>query len=346
MKKVLYILGVLILIALGGFLVGPKPEAPTIDTRLPQVPQTGQALDAWLQSRENQVAYLKPDNEARIVWADSTHNPTPVALVYLHGFSASQEEGAAMARAFAERYGMNLLLTRLYAHGLEEPEPLLRYNADSVYNTALEALAMGKVIGKKVLLMSTSTGGTLSLKLSAEFPEIMGNILYSPNIALADPSSPLLIQPWGLQIARTVLGSDYRAWEGSSYEEKYWNTKYRVEAIVELQNLMSAVMTEETFSQVKQPTLLCMYYKDEEHQDGTVSVAAMREMFKQLGTPENQKEVKTFPDAEAHVIANPKTSKSYEEIKAATFEFAEQTLSLDPVPSSILPARTNGVNGN
>ena len=36
---------------------------------------------------------LKPDNEARIVWADSSRQKTAYAIVYLHGFSASLGEG-------------------------------------------------------------------------------------------------------------------------------------------------------------------------------------------------------------------------------------------------------------
>ena len=37
---------------------------------------------------------VKPENEARIIWQnDSLKNKTEYAVVYLHGFSASQEEG-------------------------------------------------------------------------------------------------------------------------------------------------------------------------------------------------------------------------------------------------------------
>lgn len=334
MKKVLVIIAVLILVLLGGFLAGPKPSTPVLASVLPSVPSDAATLTSWLREKEANTAHIKPDNEARIIWADSNQVAGEYALVYLHGFSASQEEGSAMAKEFADRYGMNLLLTRLWAHGLEEAEPLLSYDADSVYASALEALAIGKVLGKKIILMGTSTGCTLALKLAAEFPEvIVANLLYSPNIALADPTSALLIQPWGLEMAKMAIGSDYRVWEGEEYEKKYWNTRYRVEAIVNLQNLMSATMTPETFNQVKQPTLVCYYYKDEEHQDPTVSVAAMLEMLDQLGTPAEQKQAVAFPDAEAHVIANPHTSKSYNAVRTTTFGFAEEVMKLVEKPA-------------
>ena len=37
---------------------------------------------------------IKPDNQARIIWADSSKKEkTKIAFLYLHGFSASQAEG-------------------------------------------------------------------------------------------------------------------------------------------------------------------------------------------------------------------------------------------------------------
>lgn len=333
MKKVLLILAAIALLLAGGFLIGPKPNEPQYISQLPTVPQNGAALQTWLDSREQLVPHIKPDNEARIWWADSLQQPTPFAVVYLHGFSASQEEGAAMARAFAERYGCNLLLTRLQAHGLNEDEPLLNYNADSVYASALEALAMGKVLGQQVILMSTSTGGTLALKLSAEFPEIAANILYSPNIAIADPNAWLLSKPWGLQLARQVVGSDYQVLKEDDYGKKYWNTTYRLESTVALQTLVETSMTPKTFAAVKQPLFLGYYYKDEAHQDPTVSVAALLDMFAQLGTPEAQRRAVAFPEADAHVLANPHTSGSYEAVRDATFAFAEEILQLSIAPA-------------
>jgi hypothetical protein len=53
---------------------------------------------------------------------------------------------------------------------------------------------------------------------------------------------------------------------------KYWNTHYRLEATVALQNLIEATMNKATFSKVKQPTLALYYYKDKENQDHVVNV--------------------------------------------------------------------------
>ena len=142
--------------------------------------------------------------------------------------------------------------------------------------------------------MSTSTGGTLALQLAANYPEIAGLILYSPNIEVFNPSAPLLNNPWGLQIGRTVLKSNYVdiKYKDSAYP-KYWNTHYRIEAVVALQHLLEATMTEATFKKIHQPTLALYYYKDEAHQDNVVKVSAIQKMMQQIaGQQPVEKEVK------------------------------------------------------
>ena len=51
---------------------------------------------------------VKPNNEAKIIWADSNHQQTDYAIVYLHGFSASQMEGDPVHRNIAKQFHCNL----------------------------------------------------------------------------------------------------------------------------------------------------------------------------------------------------------------------------------------------
>src|SRR4030095_11002736 len=128
------------------------------------------------------------------------------------------------------------------------------------------------------------------LMLAAQYPEIHSLILMSPNIAINDPNSWLLNNPWGLQIARRVLGSDYiYSKDEREIYRQYWYGKYRIEAAVQLQHLLETSMTEETFGRVKQPVLTLYYYKDEIHQDSVVRVDAMKTMMQQLATAPNLK---------------------------------------------------------
>jgi pimeloyl-ACP methyl ester carboxylesterase len=276
---------------------------------------------------------VKPDNQARIVWFDTLHRKTPYAVVYLHGFSASQEEGDPVHEQFARTFGCNLYLARLAEHGIDTSDALVGLTADKYWNSVKEALAVGMQIGEKVILMGTSTGGTNALQLAATYPDkVHALILYSPNIEIFDPSAPLLNDPWGLQIARQVIGSKYILTKNQTENyRKYWSSKYRLEAVVNLQEMVETTMTAENFVRVKQPTLLLYYYKDEVHQDSVVKVSAMREMFETLGTPEALKRATPIPTAGNHVIASWVISGDIPRVQSETDRFAMEVLKMQPV---------------
>ena len=203
------------ILLLGIYFLGPKPDDPVYSKAMPSVPETGEALERHIVDLDSKHK-IKPNNEARIVWYDSSKQKTPYAVVYLHGFSASQVEGDPIHRRFAQEFGCNLYLSRLADHGIDTTEALLQFTPDRIWESAKEALAIGKKLGDKVILLSTSTGGTLALMLAAEYPEdVFALINLSPNIAINDGAAFILNDPWGLQIARMVMGGNYRVTDAS-----------------------------------------------------------------------------------------------------------------------------------
>ncbi len=327
--KILLVSSILLVVA---YLVGPKPKKPVYDATLPTAPSSVSGLESYIDQQEAKHK-LRPNNQARIVWYnDSVKQPTDYAIVYLHGFSASQEEGNPAHRAIAKKFGCNLYLARLSQHGIDTSEQLLNLTADNYWQSAKEALVIGKQLGKKVILMGTSTGGTQALQLAAAYPnDIAGLILYSPNIAINDPNAWLLNNPWGLQIARMVKGSNYNdpADDRPIYKQ-YWNKHYRLEAVVALQELVETTMNEKTFATIHQPTLALYYYKDELHQDPVVKVSATQKMMEQLGTPSSLKKQVAMPKTEDHVIGSTIKSKDVEGVIKETKIFLKEVMKLTP----------------
>lgn len=324
--KIVLTLVVLILIV---YMLGPRVDAPNLDRSLPTVTKDLVKLEREIQDREASFDNIRQDNHARIIWYDSIPTKTDYSIVYLHGWSASQEEGDPIHTETAERFGCNLYLPRLSGHGLDEEEAMLDLTADQLLESSKEAIAIGKQLGEKVILMATSTGGTLALHLAAGDPDIAALLLYSPNVEIFDPSAKLLAKPWGLQLAKLVKGSNYHEFDTDiDLKNQYWTTRYRMEALTQLQALVDETMTEETFAAVDQPVFLGYYFKDEIHQDSVVSVPAMLEMFDDLGTPPNKKEKVAFPDVGDHVMTSYITSNDLESVKLETNEFLEQILGL------------------
>jgi hypothetical protein len=134
-----------------------------------------------------------------------------------------------------------------------------------------------------------------------------------------------------LQIARLVKKSNYvvSADDRPIYKQ-YWNKPYRLEAAVELEELLETTMNKETFEKVKQPVLLLYYFKDEIHQDSVVKVSAMLNMFDQLGTSSNLKRKQAMPNTGNHVLGSPIKSKDVEGVQNEIEAFMKDVLQMKP----------------
>jgi pimeloyl-ACP methyl ester carboxylesterase len=319
------LLAVLVVLAVA-YALGPRPRIPRLDPALPALPLEPSAAEAWLAAKEAALP-VRPDNQARVLWAAAPGEKTPWCLVYLHGYSASWREGAPVVTDTARRYGANLLLTRLRSHGLETSEPLLDLNAQDLWEDAKEALALGRALGAKVVLAATSSGAPLALQLAAKHPALVqGLVLYSANIRIRQPGSRLMTWPWGLQVAQVVKGGRYNRWDQSGEAARYWYQRQRLEGAVQLQALLDACVKPRDFAKVACPTYAATYYRDEAHRDPTIRVWAVRWMMAKLGTPAVLKRYQEFPLAQDHVIACDLMSKDWQGVRQGTWEFLEQSL--------------------
>ena len=102
--------GVLFILILAIIISGPRPTYESIDGIIEPLDIEIGLIDSFIIQKEGKIENLKTDNEAKIIWADSSKMKTHYSVVYLHGFSASQEEGDPVHFEFAKRYGLNLFL--------------------------------------------------------------------------------------------------------------------------------------------------------------------------------------------------------------------------------------------
>ena len=297
------------------------------DLKIPQVPEDMRELEKWINEREEKTHFLKTGNEAEILWAkNKTYTRTDYSFLYLHGFSASKADGEPIHRNIATRYEGNLYLPRLQAHGMEQKEPLLDFSARGFMESALEALAIAQKLGEKVIIISTSTGSTLALWLAAYLTDIHSLICYSPNIKLYSKASQLLRMPFGLHIARLIMRGKYRITSQTPDSIKYWNTRYRLEALVQLKKLLDITMIPQTFRHVTCPVFIGYYYKNDLEHDKTVSVPAILQMYQQLSTPTERKRLVNFSDAGVHCISSKYENKNWKSVQEASFNFLDEFL--------------------
>ncbi len=314
------------------YFIGPTTPDEVLDGSAPEISLEGEALANLIQEEEALVEGIKANNEARIIWADENFKvKTPVSIIYLHGFSASQAEGDPVHKNLAKKFGCNLYLARIKDHGIEGDSVFKSLTAADLVASTRKAIAIGKQIGEEVIVVGTSTGGALGLFAAAEDPSIKALVCYSPIIDFYDQSTAVINKPWGLHIMRMIIGSEFMEYEKPPEVKKYWTTKYMIHGVVALNTFVKQAMVNATFEKVTCPVFLGYYYKNDSLQDKVVSVDAMLEMYENLGTPPEFKRKVAFPASGNHVIASYITSKDYEGVEKETINFLKELVGLKTI---------------
>jgi esterase/lipase len=243
------------------FLLGPRPR---VEERW-AAPNLPEELDAYLDVHEASVPALRVGDEKGIVrHVPGSRDTTELALVYLHGFSADRHEVEPLITRVASEVGANVFFTRLTGHG-RNGAAMADAKVVDWFDDAAEAFTIGAALGRRVVLVGTSTGGTLAT-WAATRPEVEGRlaalVLISPNFHPRDHSARILLAPWGGLIARLTAG-DSRCFEPASEEqERHWTTCYPISALEPMMALVEHVRRMD-LSAIDVPVLVVYSPQDE-----------------------------------------------------------------------------------
>jgi alpha-beta hydrolase superfamily lysophospholipase len=254
-------------------------------------------LDRYLREREARHPGIKPDQAKTIVWQDAAmHGRTNLALVYLHGFSASRRDISPVVETLARTLQANAFLTRLAAHGLAAPAEFTTVTPQDWLDDAREALAIGERIGNRVVLIGTSTGALLATMaaLEGDQSKIAALVLLSPNFGIQDRRAAFISGPLGPWLARLVIGKEYSFKPASSGHAEFWTMHYPSQGIVALMNLVNHARSLE-LGNLKIPTLVI--YTDT---DTVIDTQAVQDRFAEIGA--RQKLIVDLPEATRHEL--------------------------------------------
>lgn len=192
------------------------------------LPDDLSTFQPWLDAQEFQFSNIDPMLSKRIVWADQVGQKTPIAVVYLHGFSASLEETRPVPDEVAKALGANLFYTRLAGHG-RDGAALGAVTAGDWIEDLAEAMAIGRRLGDRVLVISTSTGGTLAA-IGAADPALSeglaGVVMISPNFGLRALAGRILDLPFARYWGPWVAGETRSFTPQNELHGRYWTTSY------------------------------------------------------------------------------------------------------------------------
>ncbi len=281
------------------FLIGPSVE---IDKTIHPV-DLPEDLDAFLADREQKFDDLIPNTEKTIIWAGQRGVQTEYSLVYIHGFSATRKETAPLSDLVAQKLNANLFYTRLAGHG-RTGDAMAEASVNNWINDTIEAFEIGKQLGKKVIMIGTSTGGTAVAWLAGQagrntgFDSLAACILISPNFKPADPSAVILTWPWGRHMAELVIGEE-RSWKAINPDhDRYWTNRYPTKALLPMMGLVK-LARQQNHSKVKVPCLVIYSPLDQ-----VVDAQAVETAFEALGSEQKKLvPVTTSQDPSHHVLA-------------------------------------------
>lgn len=295
MSPLLAILGVALVLIVLIWAFGPREPGQFEPPAIADLPED---LDAWLYQQESGV---RPEVSRRIVWAGRPGVKTPVALVYLHGFSASSQEIRPVPDLIAAWRGSNLYFARLNGHGLDG-ESLAAASVSDWAQDVAEAVAIGKRIGEKVVLIGTSTGGTLAAQAARDpvlGPQIDGLVLISPNFGMKARGAFLLNQPLSRYWLPLLAGRERCMTPRNEKHREFWTDCYPTVAVLPVAALVAEANSGD-YTDATQP-LLALWSEA----DHVVDPEATKQILNEWGGEVTRAPVAVGPDDDAstHVIA-------------------------------------------
>ncbi|MET3521326.1 alpha/beta hydrolase [Mesorhizobium abyssinicae] len=303
-RIVLAVLGLAVIFSMA-FVLGPRVP---VDTRIRFDPSIiGDDPQAYLARDEAAVPNIRDGLEKEIIWANPmVHAKTPLAIVYIHGFSASKGEVRPLPDDVADELGANLFYTRLTGHG-QDGAAMAEGSVNAWINDYEEALAIGRAIGDRVIVIATSTGGSLAAWAATE-PRASDGVaaiaFISPNFGVKASGAELLTKPWGKQIAELVGGKERSFPTRNALHEKFWTHQYPMAATLPMQALTELAYA----APVEKATIPALFIFSDS--DRVVRPDRTREIAGRWGAPHELVPVDDTGDADNHVIAGDALSPS------------------------------------
>ncbi len=292
----------LALVAVGALIYwfGPREDVdlhPRFEPR-----KFGEGVQVYFESIESAFDDIVPGVEKRVIWQDGfKERRTPVSILYLHGFSATSEEIRPVPDRVADALGANLVYTRLQGHG-RSGETMAEGTASGWMQDVAEGLAAARAVGDQVIVISTSTGGTLAAAAAMDDDlsrDLAGIVFISPNFGVNTPGAWIPGLPWARDWLPVLMGENRDVSGPDPEKNRYWSAIYPWEAVVPMTVLVDVVFALD-FSDAKVPALF--WFSDD---DQVVRPDRTHKVAEVWGAPAVVELVTMGPDDDpsSHVVA-------------------------------------------
>ncbi|MEE9313292.1 MAG: alpha/beta fold hydrolase [Rhizobiaceae bacterium] len=302
----LFILGVIAGVIITSVLLAVAfgPREPVDETITFNPRKIGKDVVAYLAKRESEIPNIRTGAEKEVIWHDpSTKKTTSIAIVYLHGFGASKEEVRPLPDIVANAFNANIYYARLSGHGRDGPA-MAEPTANDWFNDTAEALAIGRRIGKKIIVISTSTGGTFTGWAATKpkmMKDVVGLVFISPNFAINGATAPIITLGFARRWIPPLFGKNKIGHASNRGHKRWWTINYPIVAVLPLGAVVKFVR-KLAFEKVTTPALFVFHAYDTVIRPDAVRKIALR-WGKNTDTASHSFAVVSSKKIDKHVIA-------------------------------------------
>ena len=282
-----------------------------------QTNSIGADVNKYLNNKEKEFNNIKEGVKKRIIWFKEDNKKTPISIIYIHGFSASSEEIRPLPDLIAKKLKANIFYTRLKGHG-RDANDMGQDSIKSWLNDLHEAIEVGSRIGKRILVISTSTGGTLSSIAALDkdlSKNILGFVFISPNFGINHKYASMLTWPLSKYWLSLFIGDTINSNPRNKLNSKFWTLNYPTTALIPMAKLVK-IIKQKNFQNVTIPALFYFSLNDK-----VVNPQKTINFISQWGGESKTINVKMtkYDDKYSHIVAgdmiSPKqTKKAFSEI--------------------------------
>jgi len=216
----------------------------------------GEDLETSLAESEARFPDMRPGHQKEIIWAYKSKKKTRYAVVFVHGFSASKGELRPVPDALAKSLKANLFFTRLPGHGRSGPAMHGNQLSDW-YDCMVEALEIGARIGEETIIVSSSTGGTLTvaeLGRRRDLSKIAALVFFSPNFGVRDQRAKIGLLPAASWLVDKLFPGDLSFEPRNDAHAAWWTHTYPFSSAVVMIRLVRDALRVD-LSKIKVPAL-------------------------------------------------------------------------------------------
>ncbi|WP_152045667.1 alpha/beta hydrolase [Aureimonas psammosilenae] len=298
LKVVVVLLSILIVAGGALWLFGPRDSSEYSIAFDPAL--IGDDPAAYLARTEVDVPNLRADAQKEIVWAyPASRARTPIAIVYIHGFSASKNELRPLPDLVAKKLGANLFLTRLAGHG-RDGAAMAEGSVNDWMNDYAEALAIGRRLGERVVVIGNSTGATLEVIGASDaglMKDVSGLVMLSPNLGVANRWGFVLDLPYARDFAPKLFGEEWGGDTSDPAIAAVWTMRYPSVALMPMAAAVRGAWASD-FSSATIPALFMFSARDT-----VVDPAKTRRLIGEWQGPKEVEELSDSQDPNQHILA-------------------------------------------